>query len=85
MSKLTIPQQLLKRIAEKSSYNRNYYKLPFTIDGSDVVFGKSDDDCGTDWYSVSETNDLTYIGSSDIRFNHDAIDVDIQITSEFPS
>lgn len=39
----------MSHIPDKSSYNRNYYKLPIEINECDILYGKSDDDNTTLW------------------------------------
>jgi hypothetical protein len=84
VSKLTIPQAALKRDDARSSYNHNFYEIPFFIDGSNTLYGVSDDDCETLWY-LETTDDMKFIGTSDIRTNHDQIEVDIEIESVYPT
>lgn len=53
------PMEQFTRIDGVSSYNYNYY-IGF---GSDLLFGKSDDDNTTEWWVVEDCN-FYYLGES---------------------
>jgi len=49
MSKLNVKRSICEHLKE-SSYNHNYYKLPFDIDGLDTILEIGDDDMTGEYF-----------------------------------
>jgi hypothetical protein len=78
---LLIELSEMRHLSDRSSYNHNYYELPFTIDGSKIVIAKSDDDMSTLWFTESGL----YLGETLSGRGQIALAIEIKVLSEYPT